>query len=146
MCYLLTATTPVKTSPESPTAVERPRTNTGSGQNPPTKVISIWLEFYRMFFHTVFSRSKRVLNVMIINHWLLQLFDSIFFFYWFWTAVVWMRCIYVQNIYLQPNILSCVLFYFCRILGNMIYYLLRRSYSSLCCVLLTVQHLLRSCY
>jgi len=32
------ATTPVKTSPESPTTVERPRTNTVSGQNPPTKV------------------------------------------------------------------------------------------------------------
>ncbi|KAF0765780.1 MICAL-like protein 2 isoform X1 [Aphis craccivora] len=32
------ATTPVKTSPESPTTVERPRTNTGSGQNAPTKL------------------------------------------------------------------------------------------------------------
>lgn len=35
------ATTPVKTSPESPTTVERPRTNTGSGQNPPTKEDSL---------------------------------------------------------------------------------------------------------
>ncbi|XP_025414291.1 MICAL-like protein 1 [Sipha flava] len=32
------ATTPVKTSPESPTAVERPRTNTGTSQTPPTKL------------------------------------------------------------------------------------------------------------
>ncbi|XP_050435678.1 MICAL-like protein 2 [Adelges cooleyi] len=32
------ATTPVKTSPESPITVERPRTNPGSGQNPPTKL------------------------------------------------------------------------------------------------------------
>lgn len=35
------ATTPVKTSPESPTTVERPRTNTGSGQNAPTKEDSL---------------------------------------------------------------------------------------------------------
>jgi hypothetical protein len=35
------ATTPVKTSPESPTTVERPRTNTGSGQNVPTKEDSL---------------------------------------------------------------------------------------------------------
>jgi len=40
---LFTATTPVKTSPESPTTVERPRTNTGSGQNVPTKVNSFVL-------------------------------------------------------------------------------------------------------
>ncbi|XP_050537279.1 MICAL-like protein 1 isoform X2 [Daktulosphaira vitifoliae] len=32
------ATTPVKTSPDSPITVERPRTNPGSGQNPPTKL------------------------------------------------------------------------------------------------------------
>ncbi|VVC34352.1 Hypothetical protein CINCED_3A009979 [Cinara cedri] len=37
--FIFTATTPVKTSPESPTTVERPRTNNaGSGQNPPTKL------------------------------------------------------------------------------------------------------------
>jgi hypothetical protein len=35
------ATTPVKTSPESPTTVERPRTSTGSGQNAPTKEDSL---------------------------------------------------------------------------------------------------------
>jgi len=35
------ATTPVKTSPESPTAVERPRTNTGTSQTPPTKEDSL---------------------------------------------------------------------------------------------------------
>lgn len=43
------ATTPVKTSPESPTTVERPRTNTGPGQNAPTKVNTFIL------FHNVFN-------------------------------------------------------------------------------------------
>lgn len=70
--YFSTATTPVKTSPESPTAPERPRTtNAGSGQNPPTKVRQrtnyyTTHNFLRFFFFIILYYSRVFLILFFV--------------------------------------------------------------------------------